>query len=269
MALESGDNGMVMPVTPMYGNNGGFGGWGGDGWWVILFLFAMMGNWGMGGFGGMGMNMFEFPWLLNGQQGINTNTNSGFDHLATQNQLSQIQNTLANGEVAECNRAMSQMQATYQNQIANLERSFNAQTAVSTQLDGIAAALAKCCCDNQLATESLRATILQENCQDRYEAQNNTRDILANQTAGFQRIIDQMCQDKIDAKNEKILELQNQVNMATLRESQNAQTAAILANNEAQTTALEQYLAPVPRPAYVVQNPNCCGNFGWNGCGVA
>lgn len=34
MALtdESGNN-MVMPVAPMYGNNGGFGnGFGGDGW---------------------------------------------------------------------------------------------------------------------------------------------------------------------------------------------------------------------------------------------
>ena len=34
---------------------------------------------------------------------------------------------------------------------------------------------------------------------------------------------------------------------------------AILANNDAQTNALEQYLAPVPRPAYIVQNPNGCG----------
>ena len=36
MALENGNgsgNGMVMPVTPMYGGgNGGFGGFCGDGW---------------------------------------------------------------------------------------------------------------------------------------------------------------------------------------------------------------------------------------------
>ena len=56
--------------------------------------------------------------------------------------------------------------------------------------------------------------------------------------------------------------------MANLAASQGAQTAAILANNEAQTTALEQYLAPVPRPAYVVPNPNCCTqNYGTCGCG--
>jgi hypothetical protein len=77
-----------------------------------------------------------------------------------------------------------------------------------------------------------------------------------------------MCQDKIDAKNEKIAELQNQLTMANLAASQNAQTAAILTDNLAQTQALEQYLAPVPRPAYVVQNPSCCNaNYTPCGCG--
>ena len=76
-----------------------------------------------------------------------------------------------------------------------------------------------------------------------------------------------MCQDKIDAKNEKIAELQNQLSMAQLSASQNLQTSQIIANNEAQTAALEQYLAPTPRPAYIVQNPNCCQqNYGC-GCG--
>lgn len=54
--------------------------------------------------------------------------------------------------------------------------------------------------------------------------------------------------------------------MANLAASQNAQTSRILADNAAQTVALEQYLNPTPVPAYMVQNPNCCGNF-YNGCG--
>ena len=54
MALTDESNGMVMPVTPMYGggNNGGFGnGFGNDwGWIILLLLFA--GGWGNNGFGG-------------------------------------------------------------------------------------------------------------------------------------------------------------------------------------------------------------------------
>lgn len=72
-----------------------------------------------------------------------------------------------------------------------------------------------------------------------------------------------MCQDKIDAKNEKIADLERQLTMANLAASQNAQTAQILTDNLAQTQALEQYLNPAPIPAYVVQNPNCCAqNYG-------
>ncbi len=76
-----------------------------------------------------------------------------------------------------------------------------------------------------------------------------------------------MCQDKIDAKNEQIANLQTQLNLANLRGSQDAQTAAILAGQAAQTAALEQYLNPSPIPAFVVPNPACCNqNYGY-GCG--
>lgn len=45
-----------------------------------------------------------------------------------------------------------------------------------------------------------------------------------------------MCQDKIDSKNEKILELQNAINMANLQASQVAQTAEIISKLPAATT---------------------------------
>lgn len=117
--------------------------------------------------------------------------------------------------------------------------------------------LASCCCENRLATANLAADVAREACATR----------TAN-AEGIQKILDQMCKDKLDAKNDEIAQLRTQINILNLAASQNAQTAAIIANNEAQTTALEQYLAPVPRPAYVVQNPNCCTpNFGCN-CGM-
>ena len=87
-----------------------------------------------------------------------------------------------------------------------------------------------------------------------------------------QAILDKLCQQELDAKNETIANLRTQLNMQNLAASQTAQTAQILANNAAQTQALEQYLNPAPIPAYVVQNPNCCStqnNCGCNcGCGV-
>jgi len=222
MSLVDSGNGMYMPVAPAYANGNSFGGFCGDGWWVILFLFALMGNNGWGGFGGGD----TIPYLLN--QTTNENVNRGFDNAAITSQLSSIQTAMANDTVSA------------------LQQSFAVQTA-----------LQNCCCENRLATANLGSDLAREACADRQAVSD-----------GVQRILDQMCQDKIDSKNEKIAELQNQINMANLAASQGAQTARILADNAAQTVALEQYLNPTPIPAYVVQNPNCCQqNYGY-GCGM-
>ena len=227
----------------------GFGG--GNGWWIIL-LFILLGGWGGRGWGnqgagaaGVGGNEL-YPWmenqqaLCNGFAGVTGAINGGF----------------ANAETAATAR-----------QMADMQQAFAAQTATAQGFNALQAQLAQCCCDNRLATANQTATILAENCADRAAISDGVRDLLANQTANTQRILDQMCADKIDAKNEEIASLRQQLTMAQLAASQNAQTQTILADNFAQTNALEQYLAPVPRPAYVVQNPNCCTQA--YGCGCA
>ena len=123
-------------------------------------------------------------------------------------------------------------------------------------MNNLAMGLQNCCCENRASIADLKYTIAQEACADRAAVSDGT-----------QKILDQMCQDKIDAKNEKFTELQNQLYMANLAASQALQTQQLIANNEAQTAALEQYLAPTPRPAYVVQNPNCCQQNYACGCG--
>ena len=114
----------------------------------------------------------------------------------------------------------------------------------------------------------MKYTVATEACADRNAISSALRDVLEANNASTQKIIDTMCQDKIDAKNETIALLRQQLAQSQNEALLNNKVATILANNEAQTTALEQYLAPVARPAYIVQNPNCCGqqNFG---CGCA
>ena len=256
----------AVPVTGGYGNGFG-GGFGGDfGSIIVLFLIAaMFGGFGggLGGFGGYGGG-FEFPWLLAGQAGINQNTNSGFDNAAVGSQLSAIQSTLASNEVANCNRAMDAMQTAYSNQIASMNQSFANSQALDSRLDNIAMSLHNCCCENRANIADLKYTVATEACADRNAVSSALRDVLTANTASTQRILDQLCADKIDAKNEKIADLERQLTMANLAASQTAQTSRLLADNAAQTVALEQYLNPVPVPAYIVQNPNCCTN---SGCG--
>lgn len=227
MALTDESGNMVMPVSPM-GNNGGFGDMGGNGWWIIL-LFLLLGFGGNWNNGGFGGNGVQ----------------EGFNQAAITSGLASIQNSINDVQGAICNGFSQAEIANNARQMSDMQQMFSMQSQ-----------LQQCCCDNRAGIESLRATIASENCADRQAVAD-----------GVQRILDQMCNDKIDAKNERIADLERQLTMANLAASQGAQTAAILANNDAQTTALEQYLAPTPRPAYIVQNPNCCQqNFG---CGCA
>ena len=155
-----------------------------------------------------------------------------------------------------------------------VQRGFDQQSvmagigAINTQNAATQMALQNCCCENRQAISDLKYTVATENCADRVAVSDALRDVIANQTANTQAILDKLCQQEIDALKTQNANLQTQINLANLQASQSAQTARILQDNAAQTLALEQYLNPTPIPAYVVQNPNCCTqNYGC-GCGM-
>lgn len=262
MLVESQNQQPSVNVYPN-GGNGGFGGFGdmfsgGGGmifFWLILFFFMMMfmgwGNNGNNNGNNGGVTYMPYPMYgLGVAQAEGNAVRQGFDQAAIIDGINNIQTSLqtgfSNAEVARCNLNM---------------------------------ALQNCCCENRAAVADLKYTVATEACADRAAVNDalqavtaqgiaNTNALMNTVNGGIQAIKDQLCADKIDAKNEKIADLERQLTMANLAASQNAQTAAILTDNLAQTQALEQYLAPVPRPAYVVQNPSCCNqNYTPCGCG--
>ena len=194
------DNGIVMPVSPMYGN-GGFGGFGGDGaWWLLILLFAM-GGWG-NGFGGYGGNAAEIQ--------------RGFDQNAVMTGLTGLTGAINDVQGAICGGFANTEVAANSRQMADMQQMFSLQSH-----------LAQCCCENRAATADLKYTVATEACADRAAISDALRDVLEANTASTQRILDMMCQDKIDAKNEKIADLERQLSMASLAASQTAQTATL------------------------------------------
>lgn len=222
-------------IAAVTGNNGGFG-FGNDGaWWLLILLLFANNGWGNNWGGGNGMMNYA----------TQNDIQNGFDQAAIMSGINGINTALSGAEISRTNG------------VSNL----------TNQINAIAMALQNGMCQQAANTADLKYVVATEACADRSAVNDALRDVLTANNASTQRILDQMCQDKIDAKNEQIAALQQQLTLANLAASQNAQTAAILANNEAQTAALEQYLAPVPRPAFLVQNPNCCSqNYGY-GCG--
>lgn len=263
MSLSENGNGLsaadIAAVTGANGN-GAFG-WGEGGlfWIIVLFLFAMMGNWG-NGFGGGNAQM---PYILSNT--TNTDIQRGFDQQALMSGINGINTTVANGfanaEISRCNSQANILQTLNNN-----------QSATNANMNSLAMSLQNCCCENRAGLADLKYTVATEACSDRQAVTDALTAVTTAMNAGFQGIYNQMCQDKIDSKNEEIANLRTQLSMKDLAASQIAQTSQILANNEAQTAALERYLAPNPVPAYVVQNPSCCNPGYYNGscgCGVA
>lgn len=270
------------PVYPMMGGFGGngFGGFGGDSAiWLIVLLALIWGNNGNGnGFFGGGNNFDNgYAWLSNGQKEIMANTNNGFDTLHLSNQLDTINSGIYSLSNQLCN-CCSDMQQTVSNgfanaevadnarQIANMQQAFSNQIATLQGFNGITSELCDASAENRLGQANLTATILSENCADRQALNEGVRDIIANQTASVQRILDQLCQDKIDAKNEKIADLERQLSMKDLQASQVAQNAFIAQGFANEVDQLYNRLnnCPVPSTPVYGRTPIFTCN---NGCG--
>lgn len=277
--ITTGDNGngMVMPVSPMCGNgNGGWGDFGGNGaWWIIILMLFANGGWGNNrGYGG-GM----VPYMMNNN--TNNDVQRGFDQQAVMSGINGITgaingigNQLCNSTasiVAAANNGFSAAEISANNrQMSNMQQMFSLQQLLS-----------ECCCENRLGIANLNSTILAENCADRAAVSDGIRDILVNQTANTQRLIDttnqavqgvynKLCQLELDAKNDTIADLRNRLNQQTIIGAIGSTGSSIIANNDAQTATVIRTLDPTPVPAYPVQNPNCCNNGQWQyvpGCG--
>lgn len=279
LATTNGNGYFPYPVGYGYGNNNNGGFFGGDGIWAIVLLALLFNNGGWGGFGGGNNN--DFAWLSNGQKDIMNNTNNGFDTLHLSNQVEGVRDGIAglSNQLCNCCADMNQTVsngffnaevAANSRQVADMNQNFNNQIATLQSFNNLGSQLASCCCENRLGIANLNSTILSENCADRAALADGLKDVLINQTANTQRILDQLCNDKIDAKNEKIADLQREILMKDLQASQVAQTADLRANNATVANQLVAELrsCPIPaQPVYGNQPIFTCNGNGSCGCG--
>ena len=264
-------------------NNDGMGFGGGDGWWILLLLLFAGGGFGNGFGGGYGNGSMLYPWMNQAEitsdgfrdQMMNNNVTSIRD--AVGNLSTQLCNCCADTQMALANGFAGVEQGANARQMANMNQAFAMQTAMNQGFNGLSSQFADCCCENRLGLADLKYTVATENCADRTQSMMNTRDIIDSQTRGTQTIIDKLCQleldgvkAQVDAKNDRIAELQTQLNMANLAASQTAQNAFIAQGFANEVDQLYNRLnsCPVPTtPVYGRTPIFTCGNNGGCGCG--
>ena len=277
---------------PVYGGGFGNSGFGNDGSWIWIILILAL----LGGFNGNGNgfgNGFgnDYAWLSNGQKDIMTNTNNGFNTLHLSDQVEGVRDGIYGLSNQLCN-CCADMNQTVSNgfynaeigannrQMANMQQSFNNQIATLQGFNGVTSQLADCCCENRLATCQTQNIVQNEANATRFADANNTRDIITNATQNTQAILDKLCQLELDgvkaqveAKNDKINDLQRELSMADLRASQTAQNAFISQGFANEVDQLYNRLNNCPVPTTPVygrtpiftcnQNQGCgcgCGN---------
>ena len=226
-----------------YGN-GFFGGE-----WAWIIILALLFGWGRGGIGGGfgGSGTFEGGYDI-GKLATTNDVAVGFNNSAVLSSLNDLKLGQAGIQQTLC-------------------QGFNGvNTSILTSTSGLQAQIADCCCTTQRAIDGVNYNMATNTCTITNAINNAARDIVDNQNANYRAIHDELVANKIEAKNERIAELQQQVTALNLAASQANQNAYLTATMDANQAELIRRLGrDCPVPAYVVPNPNCCYNT--CGCG--
>jgi hypothetical protein len=239
------------------------GGWGdGNGWWVLIILFAIFGGWGNGGWGGNGANGGATPYATSAL--TQADLQRGFDTQSIVSKLDGISNGLCDGFYTQNTALMSGFHGV-DNAICNLgyqtQQGFNTTNVALMQgQNALQSQLANCCCETREAIQGVNYNMAQNTCALQNTMNSNTRDIIDSQNAGTRAILDYLC-------NEKISSLQAENNDLRRAASQDRQSALLTTAMASQTQQIINAVNPAPIPAYQVPNPNVYYGCGCNsGC---
>ena len=222
------------------GNNGWGNGWGGDGWWVLIILFALFGGWGRGGaFGGNGGCGCDGACATVGD------IQRGFDNQGVTNKLNGLE------------QGLSQLGYADLQQFSNISNGL-CQLGYQTQasVNDVSRQLSECCCDTREAIQGVNYNIAQGFANQGYQLQQCCCDLKQAICDNTRAISDQLNQFRMEDKNEQIAELRSQVQALNLAQSQANQNNYLIGQ-----------LRPSPIPAYTVANPYA--GFGYGCCGTA
>lgn len=282
--MNSNTTGVIPTFDVNGGNNNGWGSSMGE-WIIGLVALGMLGNGGMfGGFGGNAMG-YDFPWLLSGQNGINQNTNDGFQNLHLSDQIEGTRDAVNNLSTQVCSSTADIVQAVNSGfagaeisanarQIADMQQGFNNTISMLNGFNNIGSRLDDCCCENRLASCQTQNTIISEAANTRFADANNTRDIIDSNNRNSQAILDKLCQLELDnlksqleAKNDLIGQLRQENIYARGQASQIEQTAQIRAGQATTANQLVSELRSCPIPAQPVYGNTPIFQCNGNGCG--
>lgn len=249
--MNGGGNNNLAELMALMNGGGGFGG--GNGWWILIILWALWGNNGMfgnrnGNNGGcdcgngsgsgssvtynVGAEMqrgFDTQSIIQKLDGIGDGLCSlGYDQLNQMNGINQtVQQT-----------GFNIIQALQQLGITDMQ-SFNALTSLIQQT----------ACNEQAAVADLKYTTARNTDQITSVIQQVAQNIMQNDNANYRQMHDEIIGLRIQDMRDQLQQKDTLINMLNLKQSQAGQTADIINGVIAQ-------LRSCPVGTYNVCNPN-------------
>ena len=258
-----GGNGVSLAdIAAVTDNNKGSGsGWGdGNGWWVLIILFALFG-WGRGGYGSNGYSDGSGSGGC-GTQAVEAAIQRGFDNQSVINKLNGLENGICSLGYDQLNQ-INGLNTNITSTGWGIQQAIQANTVANMQnQNALQAQIQQCCCnlESQFAQANYqRAT---DTCAITTAIQQANQAAMQNCNANYRQLHDELVSLQMQGKDQQIAQLQAALDKCDLRSSQAEQNAYLL-----------QALRPAPVPAYTVANPycyqtnnGCCnGQSGWNG----
>ena len=202
-------------------NNDSFGD--GNGWWILIILFAIFGGWGNGG------------WNNNAgdaRPATQGDVQRGFDTQTVVSKLDGISNGLCDGFYA-MNSSMLTGFNTLQNSIQQgnfgLQNAIQQNTVANMQnTNAIATQLANCCCENREAIAQVRYDMATDTCAITTAINQASQNIMQNCNANYRALHDEIVSIQMAAKDEKIAEQASLINALNLSASQSNQNAYLV-----------------------------------------
>lgn len=238
----------IAAVAGRNNNDDAFGG--NNGWWILIILFAIFGGWGNGG------------WQNNNQYPANTGyidaaIQRGFDNQTVVSKLNGLENgicSLGYDQLAQMNNinqtisttGYNVLNAIQQNSIAGLQNTNTLQSQIQTGFCGVNESVAQNRYDLASGTCAITNAVTQA-----------SQNIMNNDNANYRQLHDEITAIQMSQKDEKIADLQAQVQQLNLTASQQAQNNYIVSHLQ----------TPAPIPSFSVPNP-FAGYYGYqqNGC---
>lgn len=242
MGLENGAG--IVPVMDINNNHHGYGdgfGYGGGMWMWFIVIFALLGG---GGFGWGNRGMVDGALTRN-------ELAAGFDAQDIKNGIRGVQNGLCDGFYAQNTTMLQGFNGLGRDVLEN-------RFALGAAIAENRFAAQQCCCEAQKLISAVGCETNRNIDAVRAENYKNTCEITMNATANTQKILDKLCLMESNAKDQRISQLQFDL-----------QAAQLQLGNIRQTENIVNSVRPPVVPAYVVSSPyeSVRHNYGYGGCG--